>query len=187
MQTINSDSRLKTYDLRLALASCKHAFLFCLIFSFFISIFTLASSIYSMQVLDRVLSSNSLETLLYLTIIILIFLIFLGILTQVRSTIFLHISNWLDEKLAPILFDSSIEASGSNKNISSQSLRDLQTIKSFIAGPNLAVLFDAPFAIVYLLMIFFIHWINGLITVLGGLIMLKIAYLNEKLNKELID
>ena len=173
--------------IRLSLESCKKAFWFCLLFSFFISIFTLASSIYSMQVLDRVLSSNSFETLLYLTIIVLAFLIFLGILTQVRSTIFLHVSNWLDEKLSPILFNSSIEAQGSNKNISSQNMRDLQTIKGFISGPNLAVLFDAPFAIVYLIMIFFIHWINGLITLVGGLIMLKMAYINEKSTKELID
>ena len=136
-----------------------------------------------MQVLDRVLSSNSIETLIYLTIIVLAFLAFLGVLTQVRSTIFLHVSNWLDEKLSPVLFNSSIEEQGSNKNISSQNMRDLQTIKGFISGPNLAVLFDAPFAIIYLVMIFFIHWINGLITVIGGLVMLKMAYINEKSTK----
>ena len=174
------------YNIKLALNSCKKAFWFCLIFSFFISVFTLATSIYSMQVLDRVLASNSIETLLYLTIIVLAFLVFLGILTQVRATIFLHVANWLDEKLSPILFNSIIEMKGSNKNICSQNMRDLQTIKGFISGPNLAVLFDAPFAIIYLLMIFFIHWINGLITLIGGLIMLKIAYINEKVTKELI-
>ena len=173
--------------IRFSLESCKKAFWFCLLFSFFINIFTLASSIYSMQVLDRVLASNSFETLLYLTIIVLVFLIFLGILTQVRSTIFLHVSNWLDKKLSPILFNSTIESQGSNKNISSQNMRDLQAIKGFISGPNLAVLFDAPFAIVYLIMIFFIHWINGLITLLGGLVMLKMAYINEKSTKKLIE
>jgi PrtD family type I secretion system ABC transporter len=173
--------------IKISLESCKKAFWFCFLFSFFISIFTLASSIYSMQVLDRVLSSNSFETLLYLTIIVLVFLIFLGVLTQVRSTIFLHISNWLDEKLSSVLFNSSIEAQGSNKNISSQNMRDLQTLKSFISSPNLATLFDAPFAVIYLIMIFFIHFINGFITVIGGLIMLKMAYINEKSTKELID
>jgi septum site-determining protein MinC len=85
------------YNIKLALNSCKKAFWFCLIFSFFISVFTLATSIYSMQVLDRVLASNSIETLLYLTIIVLAFLVFLGILTQVRATIFLHVANWHDE------------------------------------------------------------------------------------------
>ncbi len=177
----------KQQIIKSALDSCKRSFWFCLMFSFFISIFTLASSVYSMQVLDRVLSSNSFETLLYLTVIVLAFLTFLGILTQVRSTIFLHVSNWLDEKLSPVLFNSSIEAQGSSKNISNQNMRDLQIIKGFISGPNLAVLFDAPFAIVYLIMIFFIHWINGLITLVGGLIMLKMAYINEKATKELID
>ncbi len=173
--------------LKTVLYTCKRAFWFCLLFSFFISIFTLASSIYSMQVLDRVLSSNSFETLLYLTIIILAFLVFLGILTQVRATIFLHIANWLDEKLTPVLFNSSLEIQGSNKNISSQNLRDLQILKSFISGPNPATLFDAPFAIIYLIVIFFIHPINGLITILGGLVMLKMAYINEKSTKELIE
>jgi PrtD family type I secretion system ABC transporter len=169
------------------LLACKRAFWFCLLFSFFISIFTLASSIYSLQVLDRVLSSNSIETLLYLTIIVMAFLAFLGILTTIRSTVFLHVSNWLDEKLSPVLFNSTIETGAASKNISSQNMRDLQTIKSFISGPNLGTLFDAPFAIVYFIVIFFIHWINGLITVVGALIMLKMAYINEKATKDLIE
>lgn len=170
-----------------ALQECKKAFLFCLFFSFFISIFTLASSIYSMQVLDRVLSSYSIETLIYLTIIMLVFLVFLAILTSIRSMIFLHISNRLDEKLSPILFNSSIESQATNKNSSSQNLRDLQNIKSFISGPNLPLIFDTPFALIYLIVIFFIHPINGFITLVGGLLMLKMAFLNQKLTKDLIE
>ncbi|MFT5702719.1 MAG: PrtD family type I secretion system ABC transporter [Rickettsiales bacterium] len=177
----------QTKIIKSALNSCKRAFYYCFLFSFFISIFTLASSIYSLQVLDRVLSSNSFDTLLYLTIIVLAFLVFFGIITTVRGAVFLHISNWLDEKLSPILFNSTIESGAARKNISSQNMRDLQTVKSFIASPNLATIFDAPFAIIYLLVIFYIHWINGLITLVGALIMLKIAYLNERATKELID
>ena len=151
-----------------ALRACKKAFLFCLLFSFFISIFTLASSIYSMQVLDRVLSSNSIETLIFLTIIIAIFLIFLGILTFVRSAILMHIANWLDESLSPILFGNeldakSIEYKKANKTIHYQQLQDLKIVKNFISGPHIATLFDTPFAIIYLLIIFFIHPINGFI------------------------
>ena len=173
--------------LKTALFECKKAFYYCSFFSFFISIFTLASSIYSMQVLDRVLSSNSIETLLYLTLIMGVFLVFLGILTAIRSAVFLHISNQLDEKISPILFNKSIESEGVSKNISSQNLRDLQNVKSFISGPNLAALFDTPFAIVYLIVIFFIHPINGIITVIGALVMLKMAFLNQKLTKNLIE
>jgi len=116
-----------------------------------------------------------------------VFLIFLGILTSIRSSVFLHISNQLDEKISPILFNKSIESAQGNKNISSQNLRDLQNVKSFISGPNLSALFDTPFALVYLIVIFFIHPVNGIITVVGALVMLKMAMLNQKLTKELIE
>ncbi|MBU6338509.1 MAG: type I secretion system permease/ATPase [Rickettsiales bacterium] len=170
-----------------ALKDCKRAFIFCFLFSFFISIFNLASSIYSMQVLNRVLASNSFETLFYLTVITVIFLAFLGVITQIRTMIFVQIANWLEEKLSPALFNSVIESGNSNKNINSQNIRDLQSLKNFIAGPNLATIFDFPFALVYLIMIFFIHPINGLITIAGCLMMLKMAYINEKSTKNLIE
>lgn len=169
------------------LSNCNKAFYFCLFFSFFISIFTLASSIYSMQVLDRVLSSGSIETLIYLTIIVTAFLVFLGILTNIRSAVFSEISNWLEEKLSSILFNNIIESNSQDKTISNQNMRDLQVLKNFIAGNNLATFFDVPFALIYLIVIFFIHPVNGIITVVGGLIILKIAYINEKSTKDLID
>ncbi|MBM5782182.1 MAG: type I secretion system permease/ATPase [Pelagibacterales bacterium] len=169
------------------LSNCKKAFYFCLFFSFFISIFTLASSIYSMQVLDRVLSSSSIETLIYLTIIVAAFLVFLGIITNIRSSIFLEVSNWLEEKLSSALFNNIVESNSQDKSISSQNMKDLQVLKNFISGNNLSVFFDVPFAAIYLIVIFFIHPVNGFITLLGGLLVLKIAYINEKSTKSLIE
>ncbi len=169
------------------LSNCKKAFYFCLFFSFFISIFTLASSIYSMQVLDRVLSSSSVETLIYLTIIVAAFLVFLGIITNIRSSIFLEVSNWLEEKLSSALFNNIVESNSQDKSISSQNMKDLQVLKNFISSNNLAVFFDVPFAAIYLIVIFFIHPVNGFITLLGGLLVLKIAYINEKSTKALIE
>ncbi len=182
LDKVNSQNIIKS-----ALQSCKKAFYFAFIFSFFISIFMLAMPIYSMQVLDRVLSSGSIETLIFLSLIILILFVFLGVLTAIRSAIFIHIGNWLDKKLSPSLFNNIIENQEANKNINSQNLRDLQIIKSFISGPNLAVIFDAPFALVYLIFIFFIHPINGLITIVGALILLKMALINENSTHQLIE
>ena len=178
--------RHQASPLQIALSKCKTAFLFAFLFSFFISLLTLAMPIYSMQVLDRVLSSNSIETLVFLSLIMIVFFIFLGILNAIRSAVFLQISNWLDKSLSPVLFDSGIE-NQDNKSLSIQNLRDLQAIKSFIASQNLGVIFDAPFAIVFLIFIFFIHPINGIVTVVGALILLKMAFINEKMTKDLIE
>lgn len=169
------------------LLKCRRAFIFASIFSFFISVFTLVVSIYSMQVLDRVLTSASIETLIFLVIITLFCLVFMGILTSIRSSIFLNISNWLDKKISPILLDSSIESQAKEKTLISQNLRDLTQIKNFIVGNNLSILFDAPFALIYLAVIFFIHPINGIITFCGALIMLKLAFINEKITHKLVE
>lgn len=177
---------MKSSPLQLALKDCNRAFGFAFLFSLFINLFTLSASIYSMQVLDRVLSSNSIETLIFLSLIMLVFFVFLGILTAIRSAIFLQISNWLDEKISPLLLDFTVENS-SSKNLSNQNLRDLQSIKSFINSPNLPIVFDAPFALIFLIFIFFIHPLNGVVTSVGALILLKMALINEKMTKSLIE
>jgi PrtD family type I secretion system ABC transporter len=171
--------------LRESLELCKRAFLYNFIFSFFINVFMLSSSIYSLQILDRVLSSSSMETLLMLTIIMVIIYIILAALQIVRSFIFMHIANWLDNKLSTPLVETSISYNSTNKG--SQNLRDLGTIKSLITGPVITHLFDAPWAAIYLLVIFFIHWINGVIVLIGALILLALALLNEKLTKKQLE
>jgi PrtD family type I secretion system ABC transporter len=181
LQTPHSSSLLaSSFD------KCKQAFLYAFLFSLVINLFALAMPIYSMQVLDRVLSSNSLETLIFLSLIMIVFFIFYGILNAVRASIFMHISNWIDHALSPALFNFSVD-NPSKKNITNQNLRDLQTLKSFITSPNFGTIFDAPFAIIFLIFIFFIHPINGIVTVVGALILLKMALLNEKMTKSLIE
>lgn len=168
--------------LQQSLDLCKRAFIYNFIFSFFINILMLASSIYSLQILDRVLSSSSMETLLMLTIIMIIIYIILAFLQIVRSFIFMQISNWLDGKLSTPLLENSIEYN--SNNYGSQNLRDLANIKSLITGQAITHLFDAPWAIIYLLVIFLIHWINGFIVLFGAAILLILAFLNEKLTKK---
>lgn len=167
------------------LSLCKRAFAYNSVFSFFINVLMLATSIYSLQVLDRVLSSNSLETLVMLSLIMLVVYVILAFLQTIRSFIFIQISNWLDEKLSSPLLESSIAFETKTKG--SQNLRDLQTIKSFITGQAVTHLFDAPWAIVYFIVIFFIHWINGFIVVAGAIILLLLALLNERLTKQQVE
>ena len=148
-----NDNLLKEY-----LGLCRRAFACNFIFSFFINVLMLSTSIYSLQILDRVLSSNSMETLLMLSIIMIVVYVILAFLQTIRSFIFTQISNWLDSKLSSPLLESSITFDAKTKG--SQNLRDLQTIKSFINSPAVTHLFDGPWAIVYFIVIFFIHWIN---------------------------
>ena len=98
----------KTDSLKIFLEKSKTAFMYAFFFSLIMNILMLAMSIYSLQVLDRVLSSNSLETLLMLSLMMLIIFVVLTALQTIRSFIFLHISNWIDSKLSSILLGLSV-------------------------------------------------------------------------------
>jgi PrtD family type I secretion system ABC transporter len=168
--------------LRIFLSKSKAAFAYAFGFSFVMNILMLAMSLYSLQVLDRVLSSNSLETLIMLSIIMLVIFVILSALQIIRSFIFLQISNWMDIKLSSTLLGLSISLK--QQSSGSQHLRDLATLKSFVTGQAITHLFDAPWAFIFLLAIFFIHPINGWVTVVGAVTLTALAWLNESMTKD---
>jgi len=59
--------------------------------SLIINLLTIAVSFYSMQIFDKVLNSSSLETLLYLTLLTIIFIFFIRLFLIIKS-IFLNMS-----------------------------------------------------------------------------------------------
>lgn len=163
------------------LLAAKKSFIYAFIFSFFINIAMLAMPIYSLQVLDRVLSSFSIETLVVIALIVMAMLIFMTILQIIRNFVFAQIGFHLEKKLEPLLVDKTLDISVHNHNIGSSLVRDLNVIRNFLNSPALSSLFDAPFAPIYFIVIFFIHPINGFITVIGAALLFLMAYLNEKL------
>lgn len=169
-----------------AIIACKKSFIYCFIFSFFINIAMLAMPIYSLQVLDRVLSSFSIETLVVISLIVFVMLLFMTALQIVRNFVFAQIGFYLEKKLEPLLVDKTLDISLNNHAIGSSLVRDLNIIRNFLNSGALSSLFDAPFAPIYFLVIFFIHPLNGIVTVIGAIILFFMAYLNEKLaNKRL--
>lgn len=164
------------------LHNLTNCFWHCVIFSCLINILSLALPIYSMQVLDRVLGSSSIETLIWLSIIIFLAVIAMNFLTGVRDSAFSYIGNNFEKKLSSQTFTQNIKDC-IKTNIGSQYLRDLSSIKSFITSPNLPLIFDIPWVIIFLSVIFYIHWILGCV-ILGSTICLAfMAFLSQKILK----
>jgi PrtD family type I secretion system ABC transporter len=158
----------------------KKIFVYALWFSFIINLLTLAMPIYSLQILDRVISSSSLETLLMLTVIVIITLVFLGFFNIIRSFVFFQISKNLDDDLASKILKDSISIYSNHKNISPTQLsRDFASLKNFISSQIMHTIFDAPWAIIFIISIFFVHYINGLVVLLAAIILMFLAYLND--------
>jgi ATP-binding cassette subfamily C protein len=179
MQKKFNQTETKINPLKAALEKCKAAFKVTFVFAFFINLLMLVTPLYSLQVLDRVIGSGNLQTLLMLSIIIACVYFVHTLLQIARSFTLIKVGEWLDNNLSPVIFGHSISASATRVNpTSSQMLRDFQTVKTFLTSTGINTLFDAPWSIVYIIVIFLIHPYIGWITIFGAIIIVSFAFFN---------
>lgn len=164
-----------------ALKQCRPLFLGAFVFGLFINLLVLAVPLYSLQVLDRVLSSGSQDTLLMLTLIVGVALLFMGVLQALRAIIFNHAGRWLDDRLSADIVEETVELAVRDQKVGSQPLRDLSTVRGFLTGPHLANLFDAPWAIIYFAVIYIINVKLGVAVTLGAIGLLILAFVAERM------
>lgn len=166
---------------RLALKECRPLFWAAFWFGLVINLLVLAIPLFSLQVLDRVLSSGSRDTLLMLTLIAGVALVFMGMMEGLRALMFSHVGRWLDDRLSNGIVERTVHLALHNPKVGSQPQRDLNTVRSFITSPNLAKLFDAPWAAIYFAVIYAIHIKLGIAVTLGASVLLTLAIVAERL------
>ena len=178
----------KTNILKDSLVTCKVMFKYALLFGAIVNILMLATPLYSMQVLDRVISSHNTDTLLFLTLVIALALVLLSLIQLARSMAMNKMGSWFEKELSSKLFANSVKASLTNKSFGgSQQLRDLQSIKTFLTSPTLVSILDVPWALIFVIVLFIIHPYMGVMTVVGGIILVTMAYISDKYTKPLHD
>ena len=165
--------------------SSRRTLIYAGLFSLALNLMMLLLPIYSLQVLDRVVSSRSMETLAMLTLITVLALVFYGVFMAIRSYTLQGISQWLDITLAPKLLSQSITRSSLGANAAAgQTQRDLNTIKGFISGGGVATMLDAPWSIIFFLVIYLINPILGFLGVIGAIFLVAFGLINEFATKK---
>lgn len=174
-------------DLGSALKASKRGFIAAGCFSFFINILMLTAPLYMLQVYDRVVASRSLETLLFLTLIMIFMFAVLGVLEWVRSRILVRVSNQIDQFLSQRVYTAMFNAGVKVPNKrTAQPLNDLTSIRQFMTGNGLFAFFDAPWFPIYIGLLFLFHPAFGWFAIGAGVILLTIAVLNEKFTKKML-
>jgi len=172
-------------DVHKALRACRGAFGIIMAFSLAINLLMLATPLYMMQVFDRVLSSRSGDTLVMLTLITVLAIGVLALLEAIRAQMLVRIGNWLDDRLGPTVFAGALRAAlRSDPARASQGLRDLSTMRGFITGPTVTPLLDAPWAPIFIIALFALHPLLGLIGLGGGVVLFGLALINEIVTKQ---
>ena len=148
-------------------------------FSMFINLLTLTSSIYMMQVYDRVLASRSGPTLLYLTLFAGTCLATLAALEVVRSRLLVRLGARFDAQLSGLVFMRTLTAGRSG-----QSLRDLDQLRNFLTGSHILSLLDAPWMPIYIGLVYLLHPMLGHVALAGGVLLFLLALWNERDTRE---
>ncbi len=154
-------------------------------FSLFVNLLMLVGPLYMMQVYDRVLLSQSIDTLAFLTIAA-VFLILIGALLEyLRMVILNRMAAGLDLKLTNPMFGQLLSKSLVTRTSGrAQPLRDMDTLRSFLGGNGLIVFFDAPWTPVFIFFIFLMHPVLGTVALAGAIILFVLAMFSEFLTRK---
>ena len=166
--------------LQLCLSTQRKKIIAVVIFSFIINLLMLTVPLYLLQIFNRVIPSQSVDTLIFLTIIVFASLATLAFLEAMRRLVLSHIGTWLDKRLGGFVLSGSIVRSVNKcRPSSSQSLRDLSTIRHIFSGTSLFPVLDIPWTPIFLLVLFLLHPVIGMITLAGALLLFCVALYNE--------
>ncbi len=166
-------------DLKAAVAQSSRAFGAVGLFSFAINILMLAGPLFMLQVYDRVMTSGSIPTLVALFAITAGIYAVIGILELARSRIVVRIGVEVDQRLSERIFRASLKRTLANPGQALPALRELDNLRQFVASQGPITFFDAPWTPVYLIVIFLVHWVLGLAAVLGGALLVLLAWMSE--------
>lgn len=153
------------------------------LFSVFINILKLATPLYVLQILDRVLSSRSLETLYMLTAITLIAIVSAVSLEVVRRRMLMHWGGWIERRFGPPLFVAGLIKDASDAT-TSQLVRDVGILRSFVAGQGLIAWLDIIWAPIFTGCVFLISPTLGYVVLIACLFALGLGITNEFLTRE---
>lgn len=155
-------------------------------FSLGINLLMLSVPLYMLQLYDRVLPSRSTDTLLMLTVLVILALIIMAGLEVVRTLMMVRISAWADRRISAMVIFGTITQALSRMGASTtqQGLRDLNTVRNFVGGSSFFAFFDAPWVPLYLIIIFLLHPALGLIATIGALALFGLGFFNEYITRD---
>ena len=179
LQRRSSDREFREV-LGVGLAIVRKSLITVALFSFAVNTLILAVPIYLFQISDRVLTSRSMDTLVMLTIVVVIALVMHVLVDIVRRIILMRTAVEVESKLGPAVLSAAAKASQNGSAAQFQVLGDLQQLRAFITGPVLLTMLDAPVTPLYLLAVFLVHPYLGFIVGATGLILLGIAIINQR-------
>ena len=137
--------------------------------SLLINLFVLASPLFTMNVYDRVVPNNAIETLWVFAIGVIIVYVIDTTLKFARTYLLESAAKKSDIIMSSIIFEKVLDLKMANHPASvgsfASNLKDFDSIRSFLTNATMAAIIDLPFTIIFLAVIAYIG---------GGIVMVPI-------------
>ena len=160
-----------------ALADCRQHFIAAAGFSLLINLLYLAPTIYMLQVYDRVVPTGGKTTLLFITVALALALLTLSMLDMVRNRLLVRASQRIDALIAPRLLRQMM---GTDSGAAGQAMRDFDVVRTAMASPAIAAIFDVPWTPVFLIVAFMLHFWIGIMAIVSAALLIWLAWANQK-------
>jgi len=167
-----------------ALADCRRHFVAAAVFSLLINILYLAPTLYMLQVYDRVVPTAGKTTLLFVTLVLALALLTLSSLDMVRNRLLVRASERVDALVAPRILKQMM---ATDSGAAGQAMRDFDSIRTAMATPAIAAIFDLPWTPVFLLVAFMLHFWIGILAIVAMVALVTLAYLNQRATQKRME
>ena len=145
-----------------------------------ITVLMLLPTLYMLQVFDRVMVNQNVLTLVFVSLIMLYLWAVLALGDWLRGQWLAQLGTQLDEQLSPLVFRARFLDLHRENHLNDRPLNDVSTLRTFITGPMFQALVDAPFASVYLIVLFMLHPLLGVTSLVLLAVQVVLAVLGHR-------
>lgn len=148
--------------------------------TFFINLMAIASPLFVMSVYDKVVPTGSLSTLAYLLAGILLALVVEHFLSRMRSKAVAYLGGRLDYIFGNAVFQRILSLSASfteRATVGAQvaRIKEFESVRDFFNGPMAFVLFELPFVVLFIAVLFMVAGPSVLIVLLAAAVFVVLA------------
>lgn len=167
-----------------ALKKNKSIYVEVVIAAVMINLFAIAAPIFTMNVYDRVVPNNAFGTLIVLSVGITLVYIFELMMRTLRAHFLDAAGRRADVKISASLFEQALgmkmAARPKSAGVMISNMRDFESLRDFFTSATLATVIDAPFALLFIVIIAIIAGPLAIIPLLIAPVLLIIGYAMQK-------
>jgi ATP-binding cassette subfamily C protein len=171
---------LKESPISDALRATTAALVYAGLLSVVVNLLQLTVPVYMLQIYDRVMASHSVDTLVMLTLMACAALVCMALIDYIRARVWFVMGGQLARRLDLAAIQGAVSGWVTTQMAEArQAPRDLNELRMFITGGGISVVFDVLCAPLFLLVLFLLHPVYGLVAIASALLLIAMALAME--------